>query len=214
MTLAEQTLAAVVAEVAGPSPAPGGGSIAALSGSMAASLVAMVCRLTAGKPAHADRDAETQAIMRAADELAHRLLVAVDEDTAAYLGVVAAYRRPKETAEEIATRKEAIQAAIRHAADVPLATASACLEVLELAARLREGFNANAASDLGVAVQMAAAGVRGAALNVAINAPSLADEGLAADLRDMAASVEGRAEQLAADLWQDLRARVVGASSA
>jgi methenyltetrahydrofolate cyclohydrolase len=208
MPLADQTLAEVADEVRGASPAPGGGSVAALSGCMAASLVAMVCRLTAGKPAYAEHETEALAVMAAADGLAARLLAAVDDDTAAYLGVVAAYRRPKGTPEEVAARKEQIEAAVRHAAEVPLGTAAACLEVLELAERLSRGFNAAAASDLGVAVQAAAAGVRGAALNVAINIPSLNDPTTAADLRARAAAVETRAEALAADLWSDLRGRV------
>ncbi len=210
MPLADETLAAVADEVRGASPAPGGGSVAALSGCMAASLVAMVCRLTAGKPAYAEHEAEALAVMAAADALAGRLLAAVDEDTAAYLGVVAAYRRPRETPQEVAARAQAIETAVRYAAEVPLATAAACLEVLELVDRLRRGFNAAAASDLGVAVQAAVAGVRGAALNVAINIPSLGDEAAAADLRDSAAAIETRAEELAAGLWADLRGRVVG----
>ncbi len=210
MPLARQTLTEVAAEVGGSSPAPGGGSAAALSGSMAASLVAMVCRLTTGKPAHAERENEVLGIMHAADELSARLLAAVDHDAEAYLGVVAAYRQPKDTPEAVAARKEQIQAAVSHAAEVPLATASACLEVLELAGRLRQGFNSAAASDLGVAVQMAAAGVRGAALNVAVNVPSLSDADAGADLKARAAAVETRAEELADDLWRDLRARVAG----
>jgi formiminotetrahydrofolate cyclodeaminase len=201
MPLTHQTLAEFADEVRGASPAPGGGSVAALSGCLAASLVAMVCRLTAGKPAYAARETEVLAAMKAADELAERLLAGVDEDTAAYLRVVVAYRLPKGTAEEAAARRLHIQAAIRVAAEVPLATAAACLEVLELAARVSRGFNGSAASDLGVAVQMAAAGVRGAALNVAINVPSLEDAAVSAALQRSAADIEARADALVREVW-------------
>lgn len=211
MLLADQTLAQVAAEVRGTSPAPGGGSVAALSGCMAAGLVAMVCRLTAGRPAYAEHEAEALAVMAAADELSERLLAAVDEDTAAYLRVAAAFRLPKGTDAEIVARKAAIQAATQYAAEVPLATAQACLDVLDLAERLSGGFNTSAASDLGVAVQASLTGVRGAALNVAINVPSLVDRAVAADLGGRAAALEARADELATPLWARLRAVISGA---
>jgi formiminotetrahydrofolate cyclodeaminase len=213
MPLVDQTLAEFTDEVRGASPAPGGGSVAALSGSLAAALVAMVCRLTADKPAHAAREAEMLAAMKAADELAARLLTGVDQDTDAYLRVVAAYRLPKGTPEEAAERRLQIQAAIRGAAEVPLATAAACLEVLELATQVSRGFNSSAASDLGVAVQMAAAGVRGAALNVAINVPSLEDAAVSAALQRRAADVEARAEALVREVWPTVKALVEGAGT-
>ncbi|HET6494424.1 MAG TPA: cyclodeaminase/cyclohydrolase family protein [Thermoleophilia bacterium] len=210
MSLIHQTLAEVADEVRGAAPAPGGGRGAALSGCLAASLVAMVCRLTAGKPAYAAHETEVLAVMKAADELEARLLAGVDEDTDAYLDVVAAYRLPKGTPEEAAARRLQIQAAIRRAAEVPLATAVACLEVLELAARVIGGFNSSAASDLGVAVQMAAAGVRGAALNVAINVPSLDDAEASAALRRRATETEVRADVLVRELWPTVRVLVEG----
>lgn len=213
MPLVDQTLAEFTDEVRGASPAPGGGSVAALSGSLAAALIAMVCRLTAGKPAYAAREAEMLAAMKAADELAARLLASVDEDTDAYLRVVAAYRLPKGTPEEAATRRLQIQAAIRGAAEVPLATAATCLEVLELATRVSRGFNSSAASDLGVAVQMAAAGVRGAALNVAINVPSLEDAAVSAALQRGAADVEARAEALVREVWPAVKSLAEGAGT-
>jgi formiminotetrahydrofolate cyclodeaminase len=210
MPLVDLTLAQFAAEVRGKSPAPGGGSVAALSGCMGASLVAMVCRLTAGKPAYAEHDAETLAVMAAADELSQRLLAAVDEDTAAYLRVAAAFRLPKDSDEQAAARQAAIQAATLSAAQVPLATAEACLDVLELVERLSCGYNTSAASDLGVAVQAALTGVRGAVLNVAINVPSLTDRAAAGDLAGRAAALQTWAEELAAGLAALVRAEVGG----
>lgn len=210
MSLVDQTLGEFADEVRGASPAPGGGSVAALSGGLGAALVAMVCRLTAGRPAYSSRETEVLAAMKAADELEARLLAGVDEDTDAYLRVVAAYRLPKDTPEEAAVRRLQIQAAIRGAAEVPLATAAACLEVLELAAQVSHGFNSSAASDLGVAVQMAAAGVRGAALNVAINVPSLEDAEVSAALQRRAADVEARADALVREVWPTVRSLVEG----
>jgi formiminotetrahydrofolate cyclodeaminase len=140
-------------------------------------------------------------------------LTGVDQDTDAYLRVVAAYRLPKGTPEEAAERRLQIQAAIRGAAEVPLATAAACLEVLELATQVSRGFNSSAASDLGVAVQMAAAGVRGAALNVAINVPSLEDAAVSAALQRRAADVEARADALVREVWPTVKALVEGAGT-
>ncbi len=143
---------------------------------MAAGLVAMVCKLSVGKAELEERETVLRDALAAADKLRAGLLAAVDRDTDAYLGVVDAFRMPKETDEDKAARAAQIQVAIRTAADVPLATAESCLKVLKLAETVAAGFNTSAASDLGVALQMAASGVAGGVLNVEINVPSLKDE--------------------------------------
>jgi formiminotetrahydrofolate cyclodeaminase len=190
--LTDLTLSGFAAELASDSPAPGGGSGAAAAGGMAAGLVAMVCKLSIGKAGLEERAPVLQDALTGAEELRADLMAAVDRDTDAYLGVVDAFRMPKETDDQKAVRAAQIQIAIRTAADVPLATAESCLRVLHLAETVAAGFNTAAASDLGVALNMAAAGVAGGVLNVEINVPSLKDQ----DARD---ALVGRAGEISTE---------------
>jgi methenyltetrahydrofolate cyclohydrolase len=196
--LTDLTLTGFAAELASDSPAPGGGSVAAAAGGMAAGLVAMVCKLSIGKAGLEERASVLQDALLGVEELRAGLMVAVDRDTDAYLGVVAAFRMPKETDDEKAARAAQIQVAIRTAADVPLATAESCLRVLQLAETVAAGFNTNAASDLGVALNMAAAGVAGGVLNVEINVPSLKDQ----DARDELVGRAGEISTLTAGIME------------
>ncbi len=167
--LIDLTLRDFADQVGEPLPRAGGGSVAAYAGSMAAALVGMVCRLTAGTTHPEAGEEGLGHICAAAEGLRVRLLAAVDADTDAYLEVAAACRLPKGTAEEIAARETAMAAARRRAAGVPLAAAEACLEVIELAGGLGAGFNTAAASELAVAVQSAMTCVRGGSVDVAVN---------------------------------------------
>lgn len=158
------------------SATPGGGSAAALSGALAASLVGMVARNTAANPSFAER-AETMAKIAAeADSLRQTLLELVDQDAAAFERVVAAFRLPKEPAELKDARSREIQASYREAVDIPLLVCRQALDVLALAERIAELGNPNAVSDAGVAALLAASAFEGAALNVAINLGSIKDE--------------------------------------
>lgn len=209
--LAGLSLTAFADETASASPAPGGGSVAAYAGAMAAALVAMVCRLTAAKAGFEAARDDMAAMGAAAQGLQAKLLHNVDADTEAYLRIVAAYRLPKESADDEAARSQAIAAALRHAAEVPLATAALCLEVLELAARLSGSFNTATASDLGVALQSAMCGVQGGALNVAINLQGLPDDGSSAELRRRIGAIEADARRRMAQAWPVVRDLAMGA---
>ena len=150
-------------------PTPGGGSAAALAGATAAALVTMVCcmpKTRTGDPAERARLDEALADARATGDWLRRL---VDEDSAAYDAVVAAYKLPKVTEDEKGARKRAVDAAVAVATDVPLRTAEACLAVLAAARVAAENGNPNAASDARTAAALAWAGLRGAAENVRIN---------------------------------------------
>ena len=208
--LTELTLAGFAAELATDSPAPGGGSVAAAAGGMAAGLVAMVCRLSLGRAGLEDRQAGLEEAHARAEELRAQLMAAVDRDTDAYLDVVAAYRLPKETDGEKAARSAQIQVAVRTAADVPLATAESCLEVLRIVERVGAGFNSAAASDLGVAAQMAAAGVAGGVLNVQINVPSLKDEAARGALLGRAADITTETAGIMERVWPAVQELVRG----
>jgi formiminotetrahydrofolate cyclodeaminase len=173
---------------ASPDPTPGGGSAAALAGATAAALVAMVCRMPKTRSGQADERARLDAALAAATGAGERLRRLVDEDSAAYDAVVAAYRLPKTTDEEKAARKRAVDEAMARATEVPLGTAEACLSVLRAAAAAAADGNPNALSDARTAAALAWAGLKGAAENVRINlgssGPSAARERIDAVERD------------------------------
>jgi glutamate formiminotransferase/formiminotetrahydrofolate cyclodeaminase len=203
-SLAELTVRDLTERLASRAPVPGGGSASALAGALGAALVEMVCELTVGKPEYEDVDPVARQIGAAAGELRGSLLAAAEEDAAAYLGVVAARRLPRDSEEERAARKAAIGEASVAATEVPLRVARLAAEVLDLAASIASIGNRNAVSDAGAASLLAAAAARGAALNVRINLPSLPDAhplraDAAAQLAALDASVTKReAEALAA----------------
>ena len=176
MSFATQTLQTFLTELASAEPAPGGGSVAALSGSLGAALVAMVCRLTIGRKGYEAVDAEMQTILPRAEALQRELADLMQADTDAYTRVMDAYKLPKNSDAEKLARTQAIQAALQHASAVPLHVAELCEQVLELARPVAEHGNKNAASDGGVGALMAEAGLRGAAFNVTINLGSIQDE--------------------------------------
>ena len=157
-------------------PVPGGGSAAALAAAMGAALVAMVAELTIGRPAYAEHEATITKLRTGATERQAELLALAQQDADAYDVVVQARRLPKESEVEVAARSAALAAAMREAARIPLRVAVVAAEVLGLAERIAPIGNRNAVSDAGVAAQLAAAGLRGAVLNVRINLPYLADD--------------------------------------
>lgn len=165
-----------LAELASNSPAPGGGSISALAGSLGGALASMVCRLTIGNDKYAQVQSELETILVETDELSGALARCVDEDTEAFNKVMAAYKLPKATDEEKQTRSEAIQLAMANATELPLEVASSCLKVLSIAVRVLTIGNSNAASDAAVAGLMAHAGLHGALYNVKINLGSIKDQ--------------------------------------
>jgi glutamate formiminotransferase/formiminotetrahydrofolate cyclodeaminase len=165
-----------VDEVSSASPAPGGGSVAAHAGSLAAGLSAMVANLTVGKKGYEAAWNDLSALAERAQEVKDRLVRAVDEDTDAFKQVMAATRMPKVTPEEKAARSAALEAGYQQATRVPLETARACREAMALALVVAERGNTNSASDAGVAALMARAGVEGAVLNVLSNLGSVKDE--------------------------------------
>ncbi len=174
--LAEKTITQFMDELASSAPAPGGGSVAALAGAMGAALVSMVCNLTVGKKKYADVEEEIKAILEQSEALRRELLSLLEEDVAAYTRVSEAMKMPRETEEQKAIREEALEKALKEATEVPLRVAEACVRVMDLCRPVAEKGNVNAVSDAGVAVVMAEAGLRSAALNVFINLSWIKDE--------------------------------------
>lgn len=162
-------------EVSSSSPAPGGGSVAALAGSLGAALAAMVANLTVGKSGYETAWAASSTLAERAQVVKDALAAAIDADTAAFDGVLAAMRLPKATADQHAARTAATAAAYEHATQVPLETARLCLEALRLCDEVAAIGNRNSASDAGVGALLARAGLEGAALNVQINLGSVGE---------------------------------------
>lgn len=171
--LADLSLRAFADEVAADVPAPGGGSAAALAGSVGAALVCMVCRLSLEREDVEATDEELADALERGETLRRRLLDLVDEDTAAFEAFMTAIRMPKETDVEREARSLALADAKLGATVPPLETLAASRKVLALAESLVGRSNANVVSDLGVAAQLALAAAEGALLNVAINLSTL-----------------------------------------
>jgi len=168
-----ETLAGFVASVASNAPVPGGGSVVAHAGALAAALTHMVAGLTIGRKKYAGVEPEMRRIAGEATALGARLSSLVKEDAAAYDLVSTAYKMPKEPAEAAARRDAAIQEALLKAAEVPLETARVCAAVTKLAAACAMKGNANAVSDAGVAALLARAACKGAVYNVGVNVAAM-----------------------------------------
>jgi glutamate formiminotransferase/formiminotetrahydrofolate cyclodeaminase len=180
-------------EVSRDTPAPGGGSISALAGSLGAALTAMVANLTHGKEGTEARDEDVGRIASAAQWLKDELLRAVDDDTNAFRAFMAARSLPQATPEEKALRREKMQAGLRSAAEVPLHTAELSHEVLQLARAASEVGNPNSLTDAAVGAQLAFAGVRGAVWNVLINLKDLDDAACVEELQQRCAVLLSKA---------------------
>ena len=182
--------------LASDSPAPGGGSAAALAASLGAALASMVARLSVGREKYASVDGDMRRVLNEAETLRETLHAQVLVDAKAYDGVMAAMKMPKKSDAEKRDRAAAIEAAGKHAADVPLQSARLSLRAARLAAEAAEKGNRNAASDACVAVLLARAGLRGACFNVRINVPMLKDEAWTKKALEEVAKLESEAEEL------------------
>ena len=176
-------------ETASESPAPGGGSVSAAMGAFGAALATMVANLSAHKRGWDDRWKEFSDIAEKGQAVINGLVALVDEDTAAFNRIMDALGLPKGTPEENATRAAALEEATLYAATVPLKTMEASLKALPLALEMARKGNPASASDAGVAALAALAAIRGAALNVRINAAGLADKSAAAPLLARASEI-------------------------
>lgn len=182
--------------LASDAPAPGGGSVAALSGTMGAGLLSMVCRLTIGKKGYESSEEIAKTTLEKSDALGKELLAFVDKDTEAFNGVMAAFKMPKDTDENKAIRSAAIQKGYKEAVQSPLSIAKACLSVIELAYPIMDKGNSNALSDVGVGADMAFSGLEGAIMNVEINLPSIKDSDFVKEMEDQVAIMEARGQEL------------------
>jgi glutamate formiminotransferase/formiminotetrahydrofolate cyclodeaminase len=173
---AADSLGTFADEVAAGTPAPGGGSVSAYAGALAAALGAMVCHLTMGKKKFAEVEGEAREILSQLEQLREDLRRAVSEDAESFERVLAAMRLPRESEAEKLARLSAIEQATKGAVAVPLRVAQSATQVIELLDELSEIGNPNAFSDLTVGAQLALTAIRGASYNVLINLGSISDE--------------------------------------
>ena len=190
MELKGLSVEAFINETGSSSPAPGGGSIAALNAASAAALVEMVASLTIGKEKHAAVEADMKAVQAKASELKTKFVNFIDEDSNAFNKIMAAFKLPKGTDEEKAVRSEAIQTATKEAALVPFRVGEAANELFALAEEVIIKGNQNAVTDGAVAAMNARVAVKGAFLNVKINLGSIKDEAFVAELNAKMEAIE------------------------
>ena len=206
MELKSLSVKEFIDKVTGNDPVPGGGSVSALNGSLAASLAAMVANLTVGRKKYAEVNDEMEQISARMTEQSAKLLADVDRDAEAYDRVFAAFKLPKETDEEKAVRKEAIQRETKYAAEVPMEvarTASALFPMIDAAARRG---NINAVTDATVAMMCARTAVIGALLNVRINLTSITDEAFVKTMTEEADRLEAVAVEAEHKLLEYVKA--------
>ncbi|BAR48308.1 MAG: cyclodeaminase/cyclohydrolase family protein [Tannerella forsythia] len=187
MNLQDLAVKEFIDKVTGNDPVPGGGSVSALNGSLAASLAAMVANLTVGRKKYAEVNDEMEGLSARLTGLSAQLLNDVDRDAEAYDRVFAAFKLPKETNEEKAVRTEAIQRETKYAAEVPMEVARTVHAMLPLIDTVARKGNSNAVTDACVAMMCARTAVLGALLNVRINLTSITDE---AFVKEMSAEAE------------------------
>lgn len=176
----DKSLKEYIAATASGEPTPGGGSVAALVGSLGGALTNMVKNLTVGKKAYEELSDEIKSEIvensKEVEKLVEALSGIVDEDTKAFDKVMEAFKLPKETDEEKIARTSAIQEGYKIALEVPLRCAEKCLKILELQEVFANYGNVNAITDVGVGTLLAYAGLEGALFNVTINLGSIKDE--------------------------------------
>jgi formiminotetrahydrofolate cyclodeaminase len=188
--------------VAAGTPAPGGGSVAAYCGVLAASLGQMVCNLTIGKQKYAEAEPRLRAIRSELEQLGARLRELIAEDAASFEAVLRAYRLPKDSDEQKTERAAQIQIALQGAVDVPVETAQRGFDILRLLGELADIGNPNALSDVAVGARLAQLAIRGASYNISANLASISDR-VGADttreqMKDMIDQSKALAEQVEA----------------
>ena len=193
-----ESVSGFLASVASSNPVPGGGSVAAHAGALAAALAQMVAGLTIGKKKYAAVEAEMKEAALKAVSVGNSLASLVKRDAEAYSLVSEAYKLPKEPADAAARRSEAVTSALLKAAEVPLETARASVEVARIAALVAEKGNTNAVTDAGVAALLAEAACKGADYNVRVNVSALEDRSKGTNLATESRQLVKTAAEIAA----------------
>ena len=181
-------------------PAPGGGSVAAAAGSLAAALAEMVANLTIGKEKYAEAENEMRELAEKGQAIREKLIADIQRDSSSFNLYMAALRMPKDTEEEKTARREAMQRGLKEAAVVPLSVAETAAEIFPLAEAAVARGNANAVTDGLVSAMMARTAVLSALLNVKINLNSIKDEAFRADMEKQVKGLEKTASEYEAKI--------------
>lgn len=204
--LVDMTLVDFADETSSESPAPGGGSISAYMGALAAALGTMVANLSAHKAGWDDRWEEFSDVAEKGREIQERLIHLVDEDTAAFNRIMDVFAMPKKSDEEKAARAAALQEATLYATEVPLRTMKAAYECFDILEKMATSGNPASVSDAGVGALAARSAVLGAQLNVRINAAGLKDREVADRLLGEAARIASEAQRREAEIIEKVNA--------
>ena len=204
MALADLSIKEFLAKTASNSPVPGGGSIAALSAAIAASLSEMVAHLTIGKKGYEALEEEMQEIAKDAFQYRERLIRYIDKDSNAYNDVMAAFKLPKGTEQERNNREGAIQEALINATLVPLDVARDAFKIIELAGKVVKQGNKNAVTDAAVAVMMARTAALSALYNVKINLVSIKDTNFVEEIREEIKHMENEIVNRESEILSDV----------
>lgn len=206
--LIRKDLVAFADETASESPAPGGGSISAYVGALGAALATMVANLSSHKRGWDDRWEEFSDAAERGQHIKDALLRTVDEDTDAFTLIMEAFGMPKNTPEEKAARKAAIQAGTRKAMEVPFKVMQLAFESLPLLRQMVETGNPNSVTDGGVGALCARAAVRGAYMNIQVNASGLDDKEFAAQILAEGLKMEEQAEMMEREIIEMVKAKL------
>jgi glutamate formiminotransferase/formiminotetrahydrofolate cyclodeaminase len=185
-----------VDEVSRESPAPGGGSIAALAGAMGASLCSMVCNLTANKRGNCNVDEILNETAEKCQQIKSALVGAVDADTKAFEGIMKTWRLPSNTVQEKQTKHQALQTALKQAVQVPLETATLSLKAVQIAETVAQYGNPSAITDVGTGAQIAFAGLKGGIYNILINLKDIEDECFSNEMRQQCTELQENAKTI------------------
>jgi formiminotetrahydrofolate cyclodeaminase len=193
--LADLSIKEFLAKTASNSPVPGGGSVAALSASIAASLSEMVANLTIGKKGFEDQEEDMKRIVKEASDFKDKLVQEIDRDAEAFDEVMAAFRLPKGTEKEKNLRIEAIQNALKHASLVPLGVSQDAFKIMELAGEVVRNGNKNAVTDGAVGVMMAKTAVLAALYNVRVNLGLIKDTAFVSEVQLQVEQLKAQVEE-------------------
>jgi formiminotetrahydrofolate cyclodeaminase len=208
MTLTSGALRDYLAQLASSAPAPGGGSVAALTAAQGTALLSMVLNLTVGRPRFAAHEVEARAILAEAERLRADCTALIDRDAAVLGTLIATYKLPKGTPEEREARAATLRRRTLEATEVPLAVARAAAALVPLCRQLLPIGNPAAVSDIGVAAVCAVAAFRSAELNVLINLGQLADATFVASARQELADLGSGLEESVGAILAEVRERL------
>ncbi|MCA9764829.1 MAG: cyclodeaminase/cyclohydrolase family protein [Carnobacterium sp.] len=204
MQLVDLTITEFIGKLGSNEPAPGGGSASALVAGVGAALTRMVAELTIGKPKYAEYNDEMELVLEEMKVVNTNLLECIDRDTEAFNQVSAVFDLPKQTDEDKQKRREAMQAALKYATEIPFETMEFILEGIHLTAKAVGKSNTNAASDLGVAALTMKAGLCGAWLNVCINLSGVKDEEFKNDYTTRGKAILAEGIKIADDIYEEI----------